>query len=63
MRSQMLKAKEAKLPFEQQLKSVTDKIAESETKLSNLRVSLMNDGRVHCACNIEQYKIVLGTIG
>ncbi|GAB5592606.1 Structural maintenance of chromosomes protein 6 [Umbelopsis nana] len=42
MRSQMLKAKEAKLPFEQQHKSVTDKIAESDTKLSNLRAQLVD---------------------
>ncbi|KAH8549330.1 hypothetical protein BGW37DRAFT_114338 [Umbelopsis sp. PMI_123] len=39
MRIHQLKAKEEKLPFQQKLKEIEEKIAESDEELSNLRVS------------------------
>jgi hypothetical protein len=40
MRTQQLKAKDAKIPYEEQLKSVNSKIAEAEAQVSKLRVSI-----------------------
>ena len=40
MRAQQVRAKDAKIPYEQQLKAINEKITEANHQISALRVSL-----------------------